>query len=70
MGDTAAFPINHNLGQNFEERDESLDLIAWYKYKLIGAAPEPERFCTWRISKMLFGISKDPEQVNNVYEAT
>ena len=70
MGDTAAFPIGHNLGQNFEERDESLDLIAWYKYKVIGSLPEPERFCTWRISKMLFGISKDLEQVNNVYEAT
>lgn len=45
-------------------------MIAWYKYKIIGKLPEPERFCTWRISKMLFGISKDKEMINNVYETT
>ena len=60
-GSETAFPEDHDLGQNFEERNESLDLIAWYKYKVIGSLPEPERYCTWRISKMLFGISKDKE---------
>lgn len=60
-GSDSAFPRENNLGQNFEERNESLDLIAWYKYKVIGALPEPERFCAWRISRMLFGISKDSE---------
>lgn len=69
-GDTYAFPREHDLGLNFEERNEALDLIAWYKYKVIGSLPEPERFCTWRVSKMLFGISKDKEQINNVYETT
>ena len=67
-GDAAAFPVDNNLGQNFEERNNSLDLIAWYKYKVIGSLPEPERFCAWRVQKFLFGISKDKEQVNNVYE--
>ena len=67
-GSTTAFPPNYNLGDKFEEKLESLDLIAWYKYKVIGSLPEPERFCTWRISKMLFGIGKDKEQINNVYE--
>ena len=68
LGSQTAFPIANNLGLNFEERDESLDLIAWYKYKVIGSLPEPERYCTWRISKLLFGIMKDKEQINNVYE--
>jgi hypothetical protein len=67
-GSTTAFPPANNLGQNFEEQDTNLDLIAWYKYKVIGSLPEPERYCTWRISKMLFGITKDKEQINNVYE--
>ena len=67
-GTTTALPTATNLGENFEESDPYLDMIAWYKYKIIGALPEPERFCTWRISKMLFGIGKDKEQINNVYE--
>lgn len=67
-GSTTAFPPNSNLGDKFEENLESLDLIAWYKYKMIGSLPEPERFCAWRISKMMFGIGKDKEQINNVYE--
>lgn len=67
-GSNAPIPPDTFLGDNFEENDPSLDLIAWYKYKLIGSLPEPERFCTWRISKMLFGMSKDKEQINNVYE--
>lgn len=70
LSDDCAFPVGHNLGSNFEERSTALDTIAWYKYKVIGALPEPEKFCTWRISRMLFGITKDPEQVNNVYETT
>lgn len=70
QGDTFAFPTGHNLGENMEEEDFPLSQIAWYKYKDIGKLPEPEKFCAWRISKMLFGISKDPEQVNNVYETT
>ena len=57
----SAFPPGFNLGDKFEENHESLDMIAWYKYKVIGSLPEPERFCSWRISKMLFGISKDKE---------
>ena len=56
------------MGQNFEERDLQLDVIAWYKYKVIGSQPEPERYCAWRISKLLFGIMRDKEQINNVYE--
>ena len=67
-GSTYAIPPTHNLGMNAEEKKPELDLIAWYKYKILGSKPEPERFCTWRISKMLFGISKNLEQVNNVYE--
>ena len=67
---TYAFPPSHLLGQTFESNDSSLDLIAWYKYRLVGERPEPERFCAWRISKMLFGISRDKEKVNNVYERT
>ena len=63
-----AFPQENNLGENFDGRDERLDLIAWYKYKVIGDLPEPERFCTWRISKMMFGVSRDTEHINNVYE--
>lgn len=70
QGSTSAIPPDHNLGENFEENDEVLDLIAWYKYKVLGTKPEPERYCSWRISKMLFGISKDKEQINNVYEKT
>ena len=67
-GSTEAVPPDKNLGDIFEESFAPLDLIAWYKYKVIGSLPEPERFCTWRISKMLFGIGKDKEQINNVYE--
>jgi hypothetical protein len=67
-GSTTAIPPSTNIGDKFEENHEMLDPIAWYKYKSIGTLPEPERFCTWRISKMLFGISKDKEQINNVYE--
>ena len=67
-GSTTAIPPAYNLGDKFEEQYEPLDLVAWYKYKVIGSLPEPERFCTWRISKMLFGIGKDKEQINNVYE--
>ena len=67
-GSESAFPPDGNLGQNFEERDPQLDLIAWYKYKLVGSQPEPERFCAWRISKMVFGIMRDKEHINNVYE--
>lgn len=67
---TSAVPPSHDLGQVFESNDPSLDLIAWYKYRLVGELPEPERYCAWRISKMLFGISKDKEKVNNVYERT
>ena len=70
QGSVTAIPPDHNLGENFDESDSVLDLIAWYKYKLIGNKPEPERYCSWRISKMLFGISKDREQINNVYEKT
>jgi formylglycine-generating enzyme required for sulfatase activity len=70
VGSAYAIPPWYNLAENFEERDDNLDLIAWYKYKVIGSLPEPERFCAWRISKMLFGISKDKEQINNVYETT
>ena len=61
MGDTFAFPAGNNLGENMDRQDKNLDLIAWYKYKVIGKLPEPELFCTWRISKMIFGITKDPE---------
>lgn len=61
VGSTSAFPVAYDLGYNFEERNESLDLIAWYKYKVIGSLPEPERYCSWRISKLLFGIMKDKE---------
>lgn len=43
-------------------------MIAWYKYKVLGSLPEPERFGSWRVAKFIFGISKDKEQVNNVYE--
>lgn len=63
---TPAYP-DRNLGMKFEERiseegkDAGLDLIAWYKYKVIGTLPEPERYCAWRISKMMFGICKDKE---------
>ena len=64
-----AFP-NANLGDIYETNSRDLDLIAWYKYKIVGTKPEPERFAAWRISKMLFGITKDKEQVNNVYEKT
>ena len=67
-GSTSAIPPDFNLGDKFEESFSPLDLIAWYKYKVIGSLPEPERFCTWRISKMLFGIGKDKEHINNVYE--
>ena len=56
------------MGDKFEENFEPLDVMAWYKFKVIGSLPEPERFCTWRVSKMLFGIGKDKEQINNVYE--
>lgn len=69
-GSTSAFPPGFNLGDTFEENNDSLDMIAWYKYKVIGGKPEPERFCTWRISKMLFGISRNKEMINNVYETT
>lgn len=67
-GSTSAYPPDKNLGENFEEQEPGLDLIAWYKYKVIGTLPEPEKFCTWRISKMIFGLLPDKEQVNNVYE--
>lgn len=67
-GYTSAIPPSYNLGDKFEEQFEPLDLIAWYKYKVVGSLPEPERFTAWRISKMLFGIGKDKEQINNVYE--
>lgn len=67
-GSTSAIPPTFNLGDKFEENFEPLDLIAWYKFKVIGSLPEPERFTAWRISKMLFGIGKDKEQINNVYE--
>ena len=70
MGTTTALPTGENLGQTFETNHKSLDLIAWYKYKVIGSQPEPERYCAWRISKLMFGITKDPEKVNNVYETT
>ena len=68
LGSQSAYPPSGNLRQNFEEQEPGLDLIAWYKYKVIGTRPEPEKFCTWRISKMLFGLTPDKEQVNNVYE--
>ena len=68
-GSISAIPPDTNLGANADKNNPSLDLIAWYKYKLIGSLPEPERFAAWRISKFLFGISKDPSLVNNVYEA-
>lgn len=68
MGSTSALPPNYNLGEVFETNHPGLDLIAWYKYKVIGSLPEPERYCAWRISKMLFGISKNKEQIGNVYE--
>ena len=68
MGSETAIPPTFNLGDKFEENFEPLDLIAWYKFKVIGSLPEPERFTAWRISKMLFGIGKDKEQINNVYE--
>ena len=67
-GSTVSVPPVSNLGDTFEENYEPLDLIAWYKFKVIGSKPEPERFCAWRVSKMLFGIGKDKEQINNVYE--
>ena len=67
-GSTFAVPPQSDLGEKFEENYEPLDLIAWYKFKVIGSLPEPERFCAWRVSKMLFGIGKDKEQINNVYE--
>lgn len=60
-GSVSAYPPDGYLGINFEEREEGLDLIAWYKYKILGKEPEPEKFCTWRIAKMLFGITRDPE---------
>ena len=69
LGSNSAFPINNDLGDNFEEHDENLDLIAWYKYKVIGSKPEPEKYCTWRISRMLFGVARDKELVNSVYES-
>ena len=68
LGSITALPPNYNLGDVFETNHPGLDLIAWYKYKMIGSLPEPERYCAWRISKMLFGIAKDTEQINNVYE--
>ena len=68
LGSTTALPPNYNLGDVFETNHPGLDLIAWYKYKVVGSLPEPERYCAWRISKMLFGIAKDTEQINNVYE--
>lgn len=68
QGSTSAIPPSYNLGNVFETNHPGLDLIAWYKYKVIGSLPEPERYCAWRISKMLFGIAKDTEQINNVYE--
>ena len=67
-GSATSVPPISNLGDTFEDNNESLDLIAWYKFKVIGSKPEPERFCAWRVSKMLFGIGKDKEQINNVYE--
>ena len=67
-GSTYPVPPISNLGDKFEENFPPLDLIAWYKFKVIGSLPEPERFCAWRVSKMLFGIGKDKEQINNVYE--
>lgn len=67
-GSKTAFPPDSNLGDNFEEQEKALDLIAWYKYKVLGTEPAPERFCTWRASRFLFGISRDLEQTNNVYE--
>ena len=67
-GSTNPVPPSYNLGDKFEEHFDPLDLIAWYKFKVIGSLPEPERFCAWRVSKMLFGIGKDKEQINNVYE--
>ena len=33
----SAFPPAFNLGDKFEENHVSLDMIAWYKYKLIGS---------------------------------
>ena len=69
-GSSTAVPPSYNLDQVFETNHPGLDLIAWYKYKIIGNQPEPERYCAWRIRKMLFGISKDPEKVNNVYETS
>lgn len=69
-GYASAFVGGQDLGYNYEERNEFLDVIAWYKYKVIGAAPEPERFCAWRAAKFVFGIAKDKEMVNNVYETT
>ena len=68
LGSTTALPPNYNLGDVFETNHPGLDLIAWYKYKVIGTLPEPERYCAWRISKMLFGISRNKEQIGNVYE--
>lgn len=50
LGSTTALPPNYNLDDVFETNHPGLDLIAWYKYKVIGTLPEPERFCTWRIS--------------------
>ena len=70
LGDTTAFPANQVLGKNYDESNNFLDAISWYKYKVIGAKPEPERFCAWRVSKFMFGVSKDQELVNNVYETT
>lgn len=67
-GSSTAYPPTGNLGLNFEEQEPGLDLIAWYKYKIVGNLPEPEQFCAWRISKMVFGIERDLEQINNVYE--
>lgn len=66
---TSIAPI-YDLGDVYETRDANLDMYAWYKYKVIGSLPEPERYCAWRISKMIFGISRDKEKVNNVYEPT
>ena len=66
-GTSTAFP-GGDLGQVYDTNIPQLDLIAWYRYKLIGSLPEPERFAAWRISKMLFGISKNSAIVNNVYE--
>lgn len=68
MGQSKVAYPEKNLGDNFEQQEPDLDAIAWYKYKVLGSKPEPERFCAWRAAKFIFGITKDREQVNNVYE--